>query len=134
MARRMVTARLLSSSSNSQSLAAFRRLMRARAALFRGDEYALDASRAKLREEFQQRSGVTDARELDELLAGAAEVEELLRENVVQGTLNERGNYAFNVKGSAAGDGTFADHGAEPIDELDLKLAEAELERAERPS
>ena len=85
---------------NPDATAAFRRLMRARAALFRDDAYALRESRLKLREEFGAQAGVSDAAQVAELLRGADEVEELLRENVVQGRLNERDNYAFKVKGA----------------------------------
>ena len=62
--------RALTTTPNPATLAAFRRLMRARAALFADDAYALDASRAKLRDEFLQNRGATDAAEIDELLAG----------------------------------------------------------------
>ena len=99
--------------------------LRARAALFAGDDFALDASRTKLREEFTNQRDASDPAEIAELLRGAAEVEDLLRENVVQGRLNERGNYAFKVKGESSADEL--DHRAEPVDELELRLAEAEL-------
>ena len=49
-----------SSSSNPAALAAFRRLMRARAALFMGDDFALGEARIKLREEFGAARDVTD--------------------------------------------------------------------------
>ena len=112
---------------NPATLAAFRRLMRARAALFADDAYALDASRTKLRDEFLQNRGCTDAGEIDELLAGAAEIEDLLRNNVVQGRRQEAsGAFKFKVKGSSNED-EFA-HRAEPVDDLEIALAEAELE------
>ena len=115
------------------TLAAFRRLMRARAALFADDAYALDASRAKLRDEFLQNRGCTDAGEIDELLAGAAEVEDLLVNNVVQGRRQEAsGAFKFKVKGSSSED-EFA-HRAEPVDDLELALAEAELSSKEGKS
>ena len=101
--------------------------MRARAALFADDAYALDASRAKLRDEFLQNRGCTDAGEIDELLKGAAEVEDLLINNVVQGRQSQdSGAFKFKVKGSSNED-EFA-HRAEPVDDLELALAEAELE------
>ena len=101
--------------------------MRARAALFADDAYALDASRTKLREEFLMHHAATDAGEIDELLAGAAEVEDLLVNNVVQGRRQEAsGAFKFKVKG-ASGEDEFA-HRAEPVDDLEIALAEAELE------
>ena len=118
---------------NPATLAAFRRLMRARAALFADDAYALDASRAKLRDEFLSHRGATDTGEIDELLAGAAEVEDLLRNNVVQGRRQEAsGAFKFKVKG-ASGEDEFA-HRAEPVDDLELALAEAELSSKEGKS
>ena len=119
--------RALTTTPNPATLAAFRRLMRARAALFADDAYALDASRAKLRDEFLQNRGATDAGEIDELLKGAAEVEDLLINNVVQGRQSQdSGAFKFKVKG-ASGEDELA-HRAEPIDDLEIKLAEAELE------
>ena len=102
--------------------------MRARAALFREDDYALRESRLKLREEFGAQAGVSDAAQVAELLRGADEVEELLRENVVQGRLNERDNYAFKVKGANEDD--VPDHVAEPVSELEIGLAAAEQGKA----
>jgi hypothetical protein len=46
-----------------------------------------------------------------------------LTENVVQGRRNDRGNFAFKVEGAAEE----LDHGAAPVDELEIGLAEAEL-------
>ena len=111
---------------NPAAAAAFRRLMRARADLFQGDAYALDESRSKLREEFGAQREVSDPEQIAELLRGADEVEELLRENVVQGRLNERGNYAVKVKGAAEDLNSVA----EPISDLEISLAEAELSDA----
>ena len=118
---------------NPATLAAFRRLMRARAALSADDAYALDASRAKLRDEFKRHRGATDAGEIEELLAGAAEVEDLLINNVVQGRQSQdSGAFKFKVKGSSSED-EFA-HRAEPVDDLELALAEAELSSKEGKS
>lgn len=49
---------------------------------------------------------------------------------MVQGRQNpDSGNFSFKVKGATAGDGeSELDHRAEPIDELEIRLAEAELE------
>ena len=124
---RAASMRHLTTTPNPATLAAFRRLMRARAALFADDAYALDASRTKLRDEFLLHRGATDAGEIDELLAGAAEVEDLLVNNVVQGRRQEAsGAFKFKVKGSSNED-EFA-HRAEPVDDLEIALAEAELE------
>ena len=132
-ARGLRATRALTTTPNPATLAAFRRLMRARAALFANDAYALDASRAKLRDEFLQNRGATDAAEIDELLAGAAEVEDLLINNVVQGRQEEQeGAFKFKVKGSSNED-EFA-HRAEPVDDLEIALAEAELSSKEGKS
>jgi hypothetical protein len=125
--RAMRAVRHATTKPNPATLAAFRRLMRARAALFADDAYALDASRAKLRDEFLAQRGCTDAGEIETLLAGAAEVEDLLVNNVVQGRQEEKeGAFKFKVKG-ASGEDEFA-HRAEPVDDLEIALAEAELE------
>ena len=132
-AMRAASMRHLTTTPNPATLAAFRRLMRARAALFADDAYALDASRAKLREEFLSHAAATDAGEIDELLKGAAEVEDLLINNVVQGRQSQdSGAFKFKVKGSSNED-EFA-HRAEPVDDLELALAEAELSSKEGKS
>ena len=99
--------------------------------LFADDAFALDASRAKLRDEFLAHRGATDAGDIDTLLAGAAEVEGLLVNNVVQGRQQEdSGAFKFKVRGDASADDEFA-HRAEPIDDLEISLAEAELRSKE---
>ena len=65
--------RALTTKPNPATLAAFRRLMRARAALFADDAYALDASRTKLRDEFLAHRGATDAGDDGGGLSGMAE-------------------------------------------------------------
>ena len=60
-------------------------------------------------------------------LRSRAEVEDLLVNNVVQGRRQEAsGAFKFKVKG-ASGEDEFA-HRAEPVDDLEIALAEAELE------
>lgn len=130
--RRLAAARRgAATTPNPATLAAFRRLMRARAALFADDAFALDASRAKLRGEFLAHRGATDAGDIDTLLAGAAEVEDLLVNNVVQGRQQkDSGAFKFKVRGDASADDEFA-HRAEPIDDIEISLAEAELRSKE---
>lgn len=45
--------------------------------------------------EFLKNKSVTDPDELNALLRGVDEVDEMLRFNVVQGALNENGNYGM---------------------------------------
>jgi hypothetical protein len=50
-------------------------------------------ARLQLREEFLKNKNVTDPHDLAQLMRGVEEVDEMLRFNIVQGTMNERGNY-----------------------------------------
>ncbi|KAJ1454134.1 hypothetical protein M885DRAFT_618376 [Pelagophyceae sp. CCMP2097] len=96
-----------------QGLSAFRRLMRARAQLFKNDELALFESRMKLREEFSAQREVSEAAELVELFKGVDEIEDLLKNNIVQGKINERGN--VEVKLAARNE---AEARMRPMDEI----------------
>lgn len=90
--------------SASRALTAYRRLLRASQELFRGDELALCEARAKLRSEFKANAAETDAAVLDRLHADCKDLEDFLRQNVVQGKLNDRGNYEVVLKPSQATD------------------------------
>ena len=73
-------------------LGGFKRLMRAREGVFREDALALAQSRVQLRVEFEKNRSVSEPGEIEKLLKGVREVEEMLAVNVVQGRRNDRGN------------------------------------------
>jgi hypothetical protein len=75
----------------------YRRLLKTVQVVFKGDHHALHQGRKQLREEFQKNRFVTDADELAELYGGIDEVDEMLRFNIVQGKLNDKGNYEVIV-------------------------------------
>lgn len=79
------------------ALAGYRRLMRTANIVFKTDVFAITQAKIKLREEFLKQKDVTDKGELKELFKGIEEVDEMLRFNIVQGTLNERGNYDMKI-------------------------------------
>ena len=71
----------------------YRRLLKSARRVFRGDEFAMNQARLQLLEEFLRNRNVTDPKELAELQKGIEEADEMLRFSIVQGKLNERGNY-----------------------------------------
>ena len=73
----------------------FRRILRSAKLAFAGDTFALKQASVQLKEEFLRNSDVTDKSSLKELYKGVDEVDEMLRFNIVQGQMNEKGN--FNV-------------------------------------
>ena len=73
------------------ALSSFRRLMRARQKLFAGDEYALTNSRIELRKEFFKNKRAA-GKELDDLLQGVDEVEDMMLHGIMQGKVNEDKN------------------------------------------
>ena len=77
----------------SLSLSGYRRLLKSSSLLFNRDKFALINAKIELKSEFLKNKGVTDPTELSSLLRGIEEVDEMLRFNVVQGSLNENGNY-----------------------------------------
>lgn len=80
----------------SVALGGFRRLLKSASVVFGGDAFALGQAKAQLREEFRRNRNVQDPGELQQLLQGIKEVDEMLRFNIVQGARNSRGN--FEVK------------------------------------
>uniref|UniRef100_A0A7S1U0R5 Complex 1 LYR protein domain-containing protein n=1 Tax=Phaeomonas parva TaxID=124430 RepID=A0A7S1U0R5_9STRA len=87
-----------------QALHGFRRLLRARKVLFRGDANALAASQLELRSQFQTNRHETDAAKIAEMLRGIDEVEDMMLNNFVQGELNEQGNYTTTIPSDSSGE------------------------------
>ena len=75
------------------SISGYRRLLKSASLLFNKDKYALTNAKIELKAEFLKNKGVVDPVDLSALLRGIEEVDEMLRFNVVQGALNEKGNY-----------------------------------------
>ena len=75
----------------------YRQLMRSVRFAFKSDAHAVSMARLQLREEFSKNAAVTDAKQLAELFKGVDEGDEMRRFNIVQGTLNERGNYDVSL-------------------------------------
>ena len=76
----------------SNALNGYRRLLRSTKLVFKSDVYALKQARIQLREEFIKNRHITNSSELKILLQGIDEVDEMLKFNIVQGKLNDRGN------------------------------------------
>lgn len=86
-----------------KSLAVYRQLARAARLAFQGDEAALTASRDRIRAEFAR--PIADNKELLQRQQMARDVAHILRSNVVQGRLTEKGNYHLQLhKDSELGD------------------------------
>ena len=79
----------------SNALNGYRRLLRSTKLVFKADVYALKQARIQLREEFIKNRHITNSSELKILLQGIDEVDEMLKFNIVQGKLNDRGNYGM---------------------------------------
>ncbi|CAN0090479.1 unnamed protein product [Ectocarpus fasciculatus] len=78
-------------------LGGYRRLMRVRVVAFKDDSTMLEASKQQLRIEFNKNKAVTDPSKIAGLIKGINEVEDMLKYNIAQARLNDRGNYAVNV-------------------------------------
>lgn len=77
--------------------AKYRQLMRSVKFAFKNDFYAINMAKLQLREEFLKNALVTDAKELEGLYKGVDEADEMLRFNIVQGVMNERGNFDVSL-------------------------------------
>lgn len=74
---------------------AFRKLLRSANIVFKQDLFALNQAKITLKAEFLKNKNISDPIELDALLRGVEEVDEMLRFNIIQGSLNARGNYGI---------------------------------------
>jgi len=76
----------------------FRQLLRARQRLFSGDKKALDASAIEIRSHFDANRNVTDEEEIKKRIRDGREAQMFLTTNVLQGKMNERGNFETQLK------------------------------------
>ena len=101
---RQITRSYMSLSSSSSSLLGhearrlLRRLLRARLALFHGDEKALQASAIEIRSHFDQHKDIANEEEIRKRIKEGKEAEMFLTTNVLQGKMNERGNFETKLK------------------------------------
>jgi len=79
--------------SSSSALNGYRRLLKSATIVFKNDAYALKQAKIQLKNEFIKNKNITSSSELKQLLQGIDEVDEMLKFNIVQGKLNEKGNY-----------------------------------------
>ena len=102
--RFQITRSYMSLSSSSSSLLGhearrlLRRLLRARLALFHGDEKALQASAIEIRSHFDQHKDIANEEEIRKRIKEGKEAEMFLTTNVLQGKMNERGNFETKLK------------------------------------
>jgi len=75
----------------------FRKLLKTACVVFKDDSDAIEAARDTLKEEFRKQAHITDKKHLQEMFAGIEEVEQMLRFNIVQGKINERGNFDVDL-------------------------------------
>ena len=78
----------MSASTTARALSGYRRLFRARASLFQGDERALRESRHAIRAEFVKNKNATES-QIPELLQMIDDAEDMLLHGIVRGELNE---------------------------------------------
>lgn len=72
---------------------AYRQVLKSCKHVFKGDNFAIEAARRQLRAEIYKNKDVTDKNEIEKLIAGLHEADEMLRYHIVQGRRNQRGNY-----------------------------------------
>lgn len=82
---------------------AFRIIMRAQRAAFRGDAHAQGIAVREIRAKFDEHRHVAATEEVARLAAEAEEAAEFLRLHVVQAELTEEGNYAMKLRKEHAG-------------------------------
>lgn len=76
----------------------YRTLLRSTRELFKGDALALVKSHQELRSKFEQSRHLTDQEQIRELFEMCDDANKFMRNNVVQATRTERGNWAVDIK------------------------------------
>ena len=84
---------------NNKGLAAYRRLLRSSSSVFGGDDYALVQARNEIRKNFEEHRFESDESKREALFRDVEDVVDLLKNNVLQGKQNERGNFEVKLKG-----------------------------------
>ena len=75
----------------------YRRLLRVSKATFHGDHYAQVEARKELRSQYALHAVVPDVTILQALVTDMDAVESMLKENIVQGRLNDKGRYQVDL-------------------------------------
>jgi len=71
----------------------FRRLLKSAQFAFAKDVYAIDMAKTQLRQEFLKNKNVSDPAILTQLSKDVDDIEEMLKFNIVQGNLSQKGNF-----------------------------------------
>lgn len=90
----------------SRVFACYKGLLRARQHAFRGDSNALALSYQAIRKEFENNRAVTETAKINELLQLGDDVATVVRNGIIQGELNEAGNYRLRIPEGATFDPT----------------------------
>eukprot|EP00118_Oscarella_pearsei_P006884 m.32223 g.32223 ORF g.32223 m.32223 type:complete len:100 (+) comp31604_c0_seq8:13-312(+) len=83
--------------SKREALHWYRRLLRTRMKVFKGDEEVLIAAKKRIRDEFVKNKYETDSKRKSQLLKIAKETDGILRQNVIQGVLTKSDTYRFQL-------------------------------------
>mmetsp|Transcript_22647 Transcript_22647/g.57975 ORF Transcript_22647/g.57975 Transcript_22647/m.57975 type:complete len:103 (-) Transcript_22647:120-428(-) len=81
-----------------QALSSYRQLLRTALTAFKGDAVMTQAATQEIRTKFEQSRHETDEGAVRKLLDDGREASEFIQSFVVQGKLNERGNYEIKVE------------------------------------
>ncbi|RZF48911.1 hypothetical protein LSTR_LSTR003291 [Laodelphax striatellus] len=88
----------MAASLKGEVLRSFKRLHRVRQSVFKGDSFALNATRDKINEEFKKNKHVKAVESIQELVKLSISVEEELRTRVVQAKEKEPGIYELQLR------------------------------------
>ena len=120
---------MATSASRSRVFSAYRRLFRARAKLFEGDNDAMKESRNAVRQQFMQnKNAPTSGEHFEGLLAMVDEAEDMLLHGFVQGKLNpDTQHYEVKIKPEHTADATDMSKvpQLEPVSEATVKSFES---------
>lgn len=82
----------------SAALAGYRNMLRTIHQVFKGDGYAIKQTTAQLRTQVVANRAVSDASEIERMVADMRDASDFLKTYIAQGKLNDRGNFEVTVK------------------------------------
>lgn len=112
---------------------AYRALLKAQRQLFGGDVEALALAKTQTRAEFMRHSAEQDAATVGRLLDDAMETAQFMRTSIVQGRLNDKGNYEVTPEARHLSTSPVPEH-VDDIGEVAQLHALKEARRSPKPS
>ena len=85
-------------SKKKEALRTMRELLRSAQEAFRGDSFALRGAKVEIRKHYEKDRRLRGTEEVEKAIRSGREAARFLRENVLQGKMNVRGNFETTIR------------------------------------